>query len=156
MQAILKPNDDYNKCWFCKKINLSTQTTCKCEAETTPTRTNVMKVVYRIYLFGCNSRYFPSCPRLHESLLDLAVQELEKGVLVSVRVGSDSQFAILIKDADGRLRSCARTTASTELRGGIRQAECLQVSRDILNSHVDRTTGKAISEMHDIARSNPA
>jgi hypothetical protein len=142
MQAVLKPNDDYNECWFCKKINLSTRTTCMCKAETTPTRDDGMKVNYHIDSFGCSSRDFPSCPRLHESLLDLAVQELEKGVLVAVRVGSDSQFAILIKDADGKLRSCAKTTGST-LRGGIRQAEFLQISRDILTSHANRTTGKA-------------
>ncbi|KAF2109668.1 hypothetical protein BDV96DRAFT_232238 [Lophiotrema nucula] len=142
MQATMIPYDDHNKCWFCKEKNPSQLKTCKCGAVTTPTREDDKKLVHRIFAFGCNSRYFPSCQRLHESLLDLAVQALEDSVCVAVRVGSDSQFAIYIKDADGRVRSCAITTGST-LQLDIEQAEFLRVSRDILKSHADRTTGKA-------------
>jgi hypothetical protein len=89
--------------------NLSKEKICKCEAETTPTFDNNGRVAYRIFSFGCNSRHFASSQRLHERLRDLAVQRLEDGVLVAVRVGSDSQFAILAKDADGTVRSCVGT-----------------------------------------------
>lgn len=137
IRARLEPTNDCNKCWFCLKNNLSQQTTCICGAKITPTRKDNNKLVYRIFSFGCRSRDFPSCQRLHESLLNVAVQALEDSVLVAVRVGSDSQFAILIKDADGKVRFCASTPPRR-----IRGSEFLEISRNILESHDDRTAGK--------------
>jgi uncharacterized Zn-finger protein len=46
------------------------------------------------------------------------------GVLVVVRVGSDEQFAILMKDADGLVRCCAGTK-EPELRWNLGQTELL-------------------------------
>jgi hypothetical protein len=67
---------------------------------------------------------------------------LENGVLVVVRVGSDERFAILMKDAGGLVRCCAGTN-EPELRWDLGQIEFLQESRNILESHADRTAGKA-------------
>lgn len=142
MQAHEIPITDGNKCWFCLKHNPSSLTTCPCKAEPTPTKeVDGESLVYRTSTFGCHSKHFPSCQRLHEGLLDLAVEALQDGTFVAVRVGSDSEFAILIKDADGTARSCAKTIGSG-LRLGIELAEFVQISRDILESHVDRTAGK--------------
>ena len=123
---------------------MSSQITCACGAATTPTQSTTGKeIVYRIYSFGCNAGSFPSCQRLHESKLDLAVQALEDGVLVAVRVGSDPQRAILIKDANGGIRSSAQTEGSS-LRQDISKAEFLRVSRETLESHADKTAGKVL------------
>lgn len=142
MQANEIPITDGNKCWFCLKHNPSSLTTCPCEAELTPTKNlDGESLVYRISTFGCHSKHFPSSQKLHEGLFDLAVEALEDNKLVAVRVGSDSQFAISIKDANGIARSCAKTIGS-DLRLGIEITEFLQISRDILESHADRTAGK--------------
>jgi hypothetical protein len=87
-------------------------------------------------------------------MFDLAVQALGDDVLAAVRVGSDSQFTILIKDADGTLRSSAKT-ATSSLRQGIGKPEFLQASRDILESHADKTAGKVSpTNLHDVISSN--
>jgi hypothetical protein len=137
----LTPANDRNKCWFCKDNNFSSKMTCRCGAATTATYFNDKEIVYRIYSFGCNSMYFPSSQRLHENMFGLVIQELVDDVPVAVRAGSDSQFTILIKDADGTLRSSAKTAGSSPPQK-IENAEFLRVSRDILESHADKTAGK--------------
>jgi hypothetical protein len=124
MQAEFQPPVDQNKCWFCGAHHPSNQTACRCAAQTPPTNTRGIKHVYRIYSFGCNSRWFPSSQRLHESLLEQAVQILENGVLVVVRVGSDERFTILIKDANGSVRCCAGTK-EPKLRWQLKQTDFL-------------------------------
>ncbi|OAL47542.1 hypothetical protein IQ07DRAFT_656911 [Pyrenochaeta sp. DS3sAY3a] len=140
MQAKFKPGADKNECWFCKQINFSSNTICDCKAYLTPTQATDGKLMYRIYSFGCNSAEFDSTPMYHEKLLDRAMEILEDNVLVAVRVGSDSQFAIMIKDADGTVRSCSGTRST--LVQDITTAEFLQISREILESHADKTAGK--------------
>jgi hypothetical protein len=147
MLAKPQPPVDQNKCWFCRAHCPSNQMVCHCNAQTPSTNSNRNKHAYQIYSFGCNSRWFPSSQRLHESLLEQAIQILENGVLVVVRVGSDEQLAILIKDADGLVRCCAGTK-EPELRWNLGQAEFLQESRNILESHADRTAGKASPTTH--------
>ncbi|KAH9879911.1 hypothetical protein J1614_001935 [Plenodomus biglobosus] len=104
MQAT-KPENDQNKCWFCKRNNISRTMTCDCGAATVPTNINQRKTIYRVYSFGYNSKEFLYCMRLHENLLNMAVEILQDNTLVAIRVGSDSEFAILIRDPDGRIRS---------------------------------------------------
>lgn len=72
---------------------------------------NGQELVYRIYSFGCNSRRFPSNERLREVWFDSAVDVLAANLLVAVRVGSDSEYAILIKDEDGTIQSYSETRA---------------------------------------------
>ncbi|KAH9867376.1 hypothetical protein IAQ61_007968 [Plenodomus lingam] len=154
MYAALNPNEDKNKCWFCKENHPSQQQTCKCGAQTIPTQDKNGKLNYRIYSFGSNVEYFPSSHRIRGNLLETVVQLLKDSVLMAVRVGCRSQSAIMIRDADGSLRSC--TTASKHtLRENISIPEFLQASREILASHADRTAGKALSSLHDDCLHSP-
>jgi hypothetical protein len=142
MLANFRPPVDQNRCWFCRYNNPSDQEVCRCTAQIPPTRCNGKRYAYQIYSFGCNYRWFPSSQRLDESLLEQAVQILENGVLVVVSVGSYEQFAILIKDANGSVRCCAGTREPM-LRWRLEETDFLQEGRDILESHADRTAGKA-------------
>ena len=137
------PTDDCNNCWVCKRRNFSPAKVCLgCRAPTTPTRRmNGQELVYRIYSFGCNSRRFPSNERLREVWFDSAVDVLAANLLVAVRVGSDYEYAILIKDEDGTIRSYSQTGA-LGTRWNIGQAEFVRVSRMIPISQTDRTAGK--------------
>jgi hypothetical protein len=139
---VVKLNLDQNKCWFCKQNNLSRTTTCQCGAETVPAKNEQGKTTYRIYSFGCKSKDFPSCTRLPESLFDMTVEAIQDGTLVAIRVGSDSQSAILIKDTNGDVRSCVNIDST--LQKTI-EAQFVQASRDILESHADRTAGKTMT-----------
>jgi hypothetical protein len=152
MQAYIDPPVDQNKCWFCKSSNLSEQSTCKCRAETTPTRKKGKKIEHRIYSFGSNCKHFPSYQRYHECLLDQAIQVvedtiLEDAVLVAVRVGSDSRYAIFIRDGNGDVRSCTNAT-DRNLQKEITKSAFLQVSRAILESHDDRAAGTKSIRLH--------
>ena len=142
MHAAYELNNDQNRCWFCKRNNPSKQLSCICRAAITSTQDQSGKLIYHTYSFGCNSKNFPSVQRLREGLLHIAVQLLEDSVLVVVRVGSISHFAIRTKDADGCVRSGAKTPASG-LQLNITKDEFLQASYGILISHVDRTAAEA-------------
>jgi hypothetical protein len=142
MQAVLIPTHDRNTCWFCGEANPSCKTTCVCRAELTPTYDSAAdkEIVYRIFSFGYRAAKFPSHPRLHEELLDLAVQVFTDTKPVAIRVGSGSEFAIHIKDDNGTVRSCAKTAAA-RMQLSITEAAFLQISRAILASHNDRSAG---------------
>jgi hypothetical protein len=152
MQAYIDPPVDQHKCWFCKSSNLSEESTCTCGAETTPTRKNSKILEHRICSFGSNCKHFPSYQRYHECLLDQAIQVLEDTILedamlVAVRVGSDSRYAILISDGDGDVRSCTNAT-DPDLRKDISKTEFLQASRAILESHDNRAAGTKSIRLH--------
>jgi hypothetical protein len=142
MQAALIPTHDRNTCWFCSETNPSRTKTCVCRAELTPTYVSAtnQKIVYRIFSFGYRAAQFPSHPRLHEELLNLAVQVFTDTKPAAIRVGSGSEFAIHIKDDNGTVRSCAKTAAAG-WQLNITEAAFLQISRAILASHNDRSAG---------------
>jgi hypothetical protein len=150
MLATSTPTDDYNRCWFCRQRNLSTLTTCAaCKAPMTPTPSRCgRRIPYRFFSSGCNCSRFSSSPQLHEVWFDSAVCVLEQHALVAVRVGSISESAILIKDANGMIRSHTRTTSLGE-RADIGAAEFVRASRNILWSHADRTAGKPSLQLHN-------
>jgi hypothetical protein len=143
MLAALMPTDGRNTCWFCDETNPSPNKTCVCRAQLTPTFDSITgkKISYQIFSFGSRAARFPSHPRLHEELLDLAVQVYTATKPVAVRVGSTSEFAILIKDDDGTPRSCANTAAGG-MQWDITPVVFQTISHAILALHGDRTAGK--------------
>jgi hypothetical protein len=146
VQAHRRPDADQDKCWFCGKGNTSTATECNfCYADTTPTRQGRRRVTYRIYSFGSQAKDFPRCEKQHASLLDQAVQLLDAGTLIAVRVGVDPMYAILIKDGDGTLRL---KTEGVALPPNLSEIErFLHASRVILATDPDPDTGKT-PKMH--------
>jgi len=117
--------------------------TCECQAELTPTNNGKVKISYTIYTFGCNSDWFPSSTRLHESLLDDMADILNAATneRLAIRVGSNTHFAIYIRDLDGTIRSCEQS-AMQPVRPITTMAQFLPIGHQILNSHTDRTAGK--------------
>jgi hypothetical protein len=75
------------------------------------------------------------------SLLDEAVQVLKDETLVAVRVGVNPKFAILIKDANGTLRSTIVNAFDTQEKN-TDVDKFVEASRTILNGDPDPTSGE--------------
>ena len=146
MLAYCHPDVDWNTCWVCKTYNPSYLLDCHiCEAPITPTCINHQNVAYRIFSFGSRAHQFDSCQKLHASLLEEAVQVLQDETQIAVRVGVDSECAVLIKDADGGIRSSTTEELSSEASTQSASNEVttfLEASRKILDADLDKTTGK--------------
>jgi hypothetical protein len=69
------------------------------------------------------------------------VQILKEEILVAVRVGVDPNFAMLIKDANGTIRSTIMTVFNTEEKSS-NVNTFMEASRTILNGDPDPTSGK--------------
>jgi hypothetical protein len=69
------------------------------------------------------------------------VQILKDETLVAVRVGVDLKFAILIKDADGTMRSTIVKDSNTQEESSDIE-NFMEASRTILNGDPDPTSGK--------------
>jgi hypothetical protein len=142
MQTRIISDVDQNTCWVCKQRNASYSPTCeRCFAPLTPTRLKSQKQKYRIFSFGPHAYKFSACRKLHASLLDEAVQILKDETLVAVRIGVDRKFAILIKDADGTLRSKIVDGSNTQENSSDING-FMEASRTILNGDPDPTSGK--------------
>jgi hypothetical protein len=142
MQTQIIPDVDQNTCWVCNHRNASCSPTCECcFTPLTPTRLGSQKQKYRIFSFGPRAYQLSACRKLHASLLDEAVQILKDETLVAVRIGVGSKFAILIKDADGTLRSKIVDDSNTQENSSDINA-FMEASRTILNGDPDPTSGK--------------
>jgi hypothetical protein len=136
------PDVDQNTCWVCKHRNPSCALICeRCVAHLTPTCFESQKLEYRIFSFGPQAYRFSTCQKLHASLLDEAVQLLKDETLVAVRVGVDPKFAILIKDANGTVRSTILKVSNTQ-ENSSEVDKFMEASRTILNGDPDPTSGK--------------
>ncbi|KAF1958483.1 hypothetical protein CC80DRAFT_546714 [Byssothecium circinans] len=132
-----------NKCWVSLFVDASCSSVCnRCTANTTPIRVGGRKVTYRIFSFGTRVDKFPGCKKLHESLLNEAVQELHDGTRVAVRVGVEPYYAIFIKDANGGVRGSIHNGENTG--SGIDLEEFLRASNHILHRDPNPTTGARI------------
>jgi hypothetical protein len=142
MQTHIIPDVDQNTCWVCKHQNASYSPSCEdCIAPLTPTLLEGQKQRYRIFSFGPQAYQFSACKKLHASLLDKAVQILREETLIAVRIGVDPKFAILIKDADGTLRSKIVDGSNTQENSSDING-FMEASRTILNRDPDPTSGK--------------
>jgi hypothetical protein len=142
MQTHIIPDVDQNTCWVCNHRNPSYGLICECcGAHLTPTNIEDQKQKYRIFSFGPHAYQFSACQKLHASLLEEAVQILKDETLVAVRVGVDPRFAILIKDADGTIRSTIVKDSNTREESSDVD-EFMEASRTILNGDPDPTSGK--------------
>jgi hypothetical protein len=136
------PDVDQNICWVCQYRNPSYGLICECcEAQLTPTCAIDQKLKYRIFSFGPHAYQFSACQKLHASLLDEAVHILKNETLVAVRVGVDPNFAILIKDANGTIRSTLVKDSNTQEESSDVE-KFMEASRTILNGDPDPTSGK--------------
>lgn len=140
---------DRNRYRDCKHLKLSIATTCEgCSALLTLTLDrNYQRLVYRISSFGCNSSAVPSKEWYHRMWFDSAMNIPAPNVRVAVRVVSNSEYAILIKETNGAIPSYSSTRALVR-RWNIGQAEFVRVSDLILESHTGNTRGKTFLELY--------
>jgi hypothetical protein len=160
---------DYNKCWFCKDNYPSFARYCKCGVkaltchgeDTNKGAQNVeaaRELDYRIFSFGSNSQHFPTHSRLRAGFLDLAVEIFnEEKKLVVVRVGSNVEFSMQIKDGQGQVHTYTKLNSNEPLHG-ISQDEFLSISHRILASQVptERLQGYSNSPVQQRVCANPA
>ena len=142
MAASLIPDIHRNKCWFCRETNMSTakvRDNVECGAQITPTH-GVNPITYRIYSFGSRPMDFSCCEKLHASILQQAIEILQGGTLVAVRVGVAPRYAILIKDANGTVRFS--TTETPPPSPGPSTTRFWNDSRAILHTNPAPNTGK--------------
>jgi hypothetical protein len=141
MQAHLIPDVDQNTCWVCTFRNLPYDFICRrCYSHTTPTRIDEIKVAYQIFSFGSHTNQFPSCQRLHSNLFGEAVQVLQNGRNVAIRVGVGSRLAIIIKDANSTIRSTI--SGVSPIMKNTRLDTFIQTSIFILGTDPDLNTGR--------------
>jgi hypothetical protein len=140
------PDVDENKCWFCDHDNILTNTICDaCLHNTTPTNNGTVPVTYRMYSFGSRAKKISCCEKQHAILLGQALQLLDGGTFIAVRVGVHPKYAILIKDGNGAPRL---STGGLALPPNLSQrGQFLYASNIILATDPDPDTGKILN-MH--------
>lgn len=113
MESLKKPDTSRNTYWCCKTSNATKNTSCSsCAAETTPTLDRDDRALrYHIVSFGKRADAIPACEKSHRNLLGVAIQDFRnRPGPCALRAGVDPNFAILIKDADGTIRSTITPT----------------------------------------------
>jgi hypothetical protein len=155
MQAYSEPTVDRNKCWFCLYSNTSAEQVCnECQAPTPPTRTTDHKeITYRIFSFGSRANSYSGCEKLRASHFQQAIELLQAGTLVAIRVGVAPMYAILIKDANGAIRFSTRGMPPPT--SGNHFTQFLHVGLAILATDPQPTTGKIAKINSNIIVLNP-
>lgn len=97
-----------NDCWFCKFTNMSHVETCeRCGAAHAPSQP-----FHKVRSFGQRAETL-NC-KLHSSWLADAVQAFRTTVHEAVRVGVAGNRAIIVKDANGSIRTTIRVDPNTQ------------------------------------------